>query len=203
MFRRSAFIGVFACLALCSVGVLILVGPRAAATDEPNLVGQVATYTPSKLPMNYSAIEWDDASGNPVQLADFTGKVVLLKYWASWCIPCRIELPAVNRLQAEYGSERFEVVALNTDTGGKPIAQRYARRLRLDSLKLYLDPENKNGPILGFKEMPSAYLFDPHGRILGKIIGTVNWEAPESIALINFYIARPNFLDRRGVIGFE
>ena len=93
-------------------------------------------------------------------MSDFEGKVVLFNYWASWCGPCQRELPGIDRVQVKLGGDNFEVVALNIDREGKPIALKFTRRLRLKNLKLYLDPKSLTARSLGLRAMPTTYMFD-------------------------------------------
>lgn len=166
-----------------------------AATDGPQLVGQMKYFVLAKRALSRPDIAWQDANGKEVSLADFDGKVVLLNYWASWCAPCQRELPGVDRLQAKMASPNFTVVALNVDAGGKEVAERNAKRLNLRNLKLYLDPESKTSTKLGLSAMPTTYLFDRRGNLLGLFRGGAEWDSDEAVALINYFIERPNYVD--------
>jgi hypothetical protein len=98
----------------------------------------------------------------------------------------------MDRIQAKMAGENFTVVALNIDRGGKPVALRNAKRLALKHLSLNLDPEQRTTRTIGLRAMPTTYLFDRQGRLLGLMEGGAEWDTPEAIALINYFIDHPN-----------
>jgi len=140
-------------------------------------------------------ISWMDITGKKVSLSDFKGKVVLLNFWATWCGPCMQELPGINRLQASFASDKFTVVAINIDRNGAQAALPMAKKLGLDALDLYLDPNVLSGRKLGIRGMPSTYLFDRNGRQIGMLAGGAEWDAPEAVALLKYFIDRPKYAD--------
>ena len=98
-------------------------------TSVPKLVNQMKKFKLTTITSARPDISWKDANDNKVTLKLFDGKVVLLNFWASWCPPCIRELPSINRLQAKLGGDKFTVIALNIDRGGKPIANRFKQKL--------------------------------------------------------------------------
>ena len=108
----------------------------------PELVGEMQSFQMTTSPRPGNKGTWKNSAGQDISLANFSGKVVMLNFWASWCSPCLRELPSINRLQAHLAGDQFTVVALNVDRGGKAVASRYTRRLNLDKLDLYLDQDN-------------------------------------------------------------
>jgi thiol-disulfide isomerase/thioredoxin len=138
---------------------------------------------------------WKDASGKNLTLADFSGKVVLVNYWASWCPPCIRELPSIDRLQASLGGDNFTIVAINIDRGGKPIARRMVKRLKIKHLTLYLDRESNSARSLGVRSMPTTFVFDRKGREVGKLEGGAEWDDKAAVELINYFIKNPGYAD--------
>ena len=114
----------------------------ANSTSVPKLVNQMKKFKLTTITSARPDISWKDANDNEVTLELFDGKVVLLNFWASWCLPCIRELPSINRLQAKLGGDKFTVIALNIDRGGKPIANRFKQKLKLDKLDLHIDQKN-------------------------------------------------------------
>ena len=168
----------------------------ANSTSIPNLVNQMKTF---KLTTNTSSrpdISWKDANGNKVTLELFGGKVVLLNFWASWCLPCIRELPSINRLQAKLGGDKFTVIALNIDRGGKPIANRFRRKLKLDKLDLHIDQKNSVARLLKIKVLPTTIVFDSKGREVGKMEAAAEWDTKEALSLIQYFINNPNHADK-------
>ena len=168
----------------------------ANSTSVPKLVNQMKTF---KLTTNTSArpdISWKDANDNKVTLELFDGKVVLLNFWASWCPPCIRELPSINRLQAKLGGDKFTVIALNIDRGGKPIASRFKQKLKLDKLDLHVDPKNAVARLLKIKALPTTIVFDSKGREVGKMEAAAEWDAKEALSLIQYFINNPNHAEK-------
>ncbi len=161
----------------------------------PNLSGamQVFQLAPSTRPRPNAT--WKNAAGKNLTLADFSGKVVLVNYWASWCPPCIRELPSIDRLQASLGGDNFTVIAINIDRGGKPVARRMAKRLKLKHLTLYLDRESKSARSLGVRSMPTTFIFDRKGREVGKLEGGAEWDEKEAIGLVKYFVKNPGYAD--------
>lgn len=159
----------------------------------PELVGQMQNFVLANRLVERPEISWKDAQGKNFSLADFDGKVVLFNYWASWCAPCQRELPGIDRLQAKMGGDNFTVVALNIDKGGKRVAMKNAIRLNLKNLKLFIDPKQETARKLGLRAMPSTFLFDRKGNLLGKMESGAEWDTPEAIALLNYFISKPDY----------
>ena len=167
-------------------------GPKA---DGPKLVGQMSNFVLVKKRISLADVSWADTEGKQFKLADFNGKIVLFNYWASWCGPCQRELPGIDRTQADLGGSEFEVVAMNLDGGGKAVALRYARRLGLKNLKLYLDPQQQTVKKLGLRGMPSTFLFDRQGTLIGVLEGGAEWDSAEAHELIRYFIDHPEYAD--------
>jgi len=122
-----------------------------------------------------------DATGRPRTLADFRGKVVLLNVWATWCEPCREEMPTLDRLQARLGGDRFQVVALSVDKQGATIARKFYDEFAIKALPLYIDPTAKAAFVLNAPGLPMTLLVDRNGREIGRHLGAVKWDAPEVV----------------------
>jgi thiol-disulfide isomerase/thioredoxin len=134
-----------------------------------------------------SEVTWRTLDGETFSLADYSGKVVLLNFWATWCGPCRRELPGLNNVAEQLTSDNFAVVAINIDTNPEETAETFADRLELNALELFIDPELRSTNVLGLRSMPSTYLFDGDGKLIGKLEGGAEWDAPESIDLLVHY----------------
>lgn len=152
-------------------------GTRRTAPDMPAFVYKA---TPEPL----AEVRFTDASGNPMTLADFKGKTILLNLWATWCAPCREEMPALDRLEQELGSDSFQVVALAVDRAGPEAAQKFLDEIGVKSLKLYADTTTRSGSALRVVGMPTTILIDPEGREIGRLPGPYEWDEPEAQALI-------------------
>ena len=159
--------------------------PAASPADAPTAAGNkmvayVAKTTPEALP----DIVFTNDKGEALTLASFKGKTVLLNLWATWCGPCREEMPSLDRLQKALGSDKFEVVALSLDRQGADAVRKFLADVKAQNLKLYVDPTAKQGNALKLAGMPTTILIDREGRELGRLTGPAEWDSPEAKALI-------------------
>lgn len=155
----------------------------------PPLGGTVANFTPFDPLRPAPGTAFADVDGNPVSLADFRGRMVLLNFWATWCVPCVLEMPALDRLQAALGAEGLEVVALSQDRGGVPDVVRFYEKYDFGNLGIYIDPKAAVANELKIGVLPTSLLIDREGRVVGELIGAAEWDAPEALALIRHYLA--------------
>lgn len=164
-----------------------LKGNTPASGDAPPRFTVLAE--PRRLP----TIVFVDGAGQSIGLEHFRGKVVLLNIWATWCPPCRKEMPSLDRLQARLGSKDFEVVALSIDKGEKSVeaVKSFYSSLRLGHLQIYNDPEGAAGFDLGVVGVPATLLLDREGREIGRMSGAAAWDSPEAIAAISRHIGAP------------
>ncbi len=134
------------------------------------------------VPQALPPLRFADASGKPVDLAAWRGRAVLLNVWATWCSPCRQEMPALDRLQAALGGPRFEVVALSIDSGGLPAVQAFFRSTGVRHLRPYLDTGH-DAAQLAVGSIPLTLLIDPQGREVARKRGAARWDDPAAQTL--------------------
>jgi len=146
--------------------------------------GSLAAFVHKNPPVDVPEITFEDATGAKRTLADFRGKTILLNLWATWCAPCRQEMPSLDRLQKELGSDRFEVVALSLDRAGRDAAAKFFDEIKVENLKLYIDPTMKAGSGLRAVGMPTTILIGADGRELGRLPGPTEWDSPAAKELI-------------------
>src|ERR1041385_3411235 len=159
-----------------------------ASKIAPLARGEVAAVNVAKQPLRVPALAFADASGKPVTLADFRGRTVLLNLWATWCVPCRKEMPALDALQAKLGGETFQVVAVNIDTRNLDKPKAWLEDAGIKHLVYYADPSAQVfqdlkviAKALG---MPTTLLIDPNGCELGVLAGPAEWASDDAIKLI-------------------
>jgi thiol-disulfide isomerase/thioredoxin len=146
--------------------------------------GQMAGFVFRKAPEALPALAFQDATGRERSLADWRGKVVLLNLWATWCVPCRKEMPALDRLQAEMGSDRFEVVAVSVDRSGVQGARKFLDETKVGRLALYADPSARLAATLRAIGLPATLLIDAEGREVGRLLGPAEWDGEDAKRLI-------------------
>ena len=132
-----------------------------------------------------------DASSTPRTIGDFRGKVVLLNIWATWCVPCRKEMPALDRLQQRLGGADFDVVALSIDNGGPAVVQRFYDEIGVRALQIYVDPASEVTTKLRTLGVPTTLLLDGDGQELWRKTGPAEWDAEYIVTLLRSRIAEP------------
>lgn len=125
-----------------------------------------------------------------LNLKRFRGKVVLLNLWATWCIPCVEELPALDRLAGDVAGEKFEIVALSIDRNWRELVTPFLDRLGIRNLAVYADPGSAAYGTLGTRGLPTTYLIDHRGRLVGYLEGQARWDSDAAKALIRHYTDR-------------
>jgi thiol-disulfide isomerase/thioredoxin len=153
--------------------------------------GAMAAFVAKAKPQALPAISLTDPQGGAKSLADWRGKVVLLNVWATWCAPCREEMPMLDKLEALLGGKDFEVVAVNIDRGQDDKPKTFLAEAGATHLKFYRDPPGKLFSIVKAVGMPTTLLIDREGREIGRLVGPADWDSPEALALLKAAIAAP------------
>ncbi|TIO10791.1 TlpA disulfide reductase family protein [Mesorhizobium sp.] len=170
-------------LAMALIGALLVFSWPASATEPPQ--GLAVHETPVPVP----ELSFEDGDGRPRSLADFSGKVVLLNIWATWCTPCRKEMPTLDRLQAKLGGPDFEVVALSVDRAGPEIVKKFFTEIGIEHLALNIDTSSKAMFTIGTVGLPATLLIDRDGKEISRLIGPAEWDAPDMVDFIRGRIA--------------
>lgn len=172
-----------------TVAAAIATPPAPPVPDAGRLVrGDIQHFRLLENPRPVPEETFRDADGRNLGLDRFRGKVVLLNFWATWCLPCRREMPALDRLQAKYGGPDFEVIALSIDREGLEKVTPFYAEIGLENLRIYLDPPGRLQRAFGIARLPTTVLIDREGREVGRLEGPAEWMAPEAQALIRHFI---------------
>ncbi|WP_316398639.1 thiol:disulfide interchange protein TlpA [Bradyrhizobium sp. 33ap4] len=155
---------------------------------SPLAHGEVAALTMATTPLMLPDLTFEDANGQPKKLSDWRGKTVLVNLWATWCVPCRKEMPALDSLQTKLGGKDFEVVAINIDTRDPDKPKNFLKEANLTSLGYFSDQKAKVfqdlkniGKALG---MPTSVLVDGKGCEIANIAGPAEWASDDAIKLV-------------------
>ena len=150
--------------------------------------GEVAALTMATTPLKLPDLAFEDADGKPKKLSDWRGKTVLVNLWATWCVPCRKEMPALEGLQTKLQGPNFEVVAINIDTRDPEKPKKFLKDANLTRLGYFNDQKAKVfqdlkaiGRALG---MPTSVLVDPQGCEIATIAGPAEWDSDDAVKLI-------------------
>jgi len=154
----------------------------------PLAQGEVAALTMATTPLRLPDLAFEDADGKPRKLSDWRGKTVLVNLWATWCVPCRKEMPALDRLQTKLKGPNFEVVAINIDTRDPDKPKNFLKDANLTGLGYFTDQKAKVfqdlksiGRALG---MPTSVLVDPQGCEIATIAGPAEWASDDALKLL-------------------
>jgi thiol-disulfide isomerase/thioredoxin len=171
----------------------------AAKTEKAKAVaeaatGEVAAMLPADPPRSLGDLAFNDPSGKPMTVASLSGKTLLINLWATWCAPCRAEMPALDALQWQAGSDGFEVVAVNVDTGDDVKPKKFLEETKIQHLGYYRDNTlalfndlKKRGLALG---LPVTLLVDADGCLLANMNGPAEWAGADARRLIEAAMAR-------------
>lgn len=164
-----------------------------AKTLAASATGEIAALLPADPPQSLKQLAFNSPDGAPMTLGDHAGKALLVNLWATWCAPCREEMPALNALQKEMGGDKFEVVAVNIDTGDDTKPKKFLTETGVDNLGLYRDNTmgifndlKRRGLALG---LPVTLLIDEKGCLLAHMNGPADWASSEAKKLVE--AARP------------
>jgi len=151
--------------------------------------GEVAAVNVAKSPLKMPALAFQDTAGNPLTLDHWRGRTMLLNLWATWCVPCRKEMPALDSLEQRLGGPKFEVVAVNIDTRDPDKPKAWLNEVGVQKLAFYADPTARTfqdlksvGRAFG---MPTTLLIDGHGCEIASIAGPAEWASEDAIKLIS------------------
>ena len=125
----------------------------------------------------------ENLRGGNTGLADYKGKIVLLNFWATWCMPCRAEMPSMETLWQKYKEQGLVIAAVSVDEGSRGRIETFSKLLDL-SFPILLDPESEVSDLYKVSNMPTSFLIDRNGKIISRIVGTEEWASPEAIQLV-------------------
>jgi len=160
----------------------------------PLAKGEVAAVGVRHAPQPPPVISFTAGDGQPKSLSDFKGKTILVNLWATWCIPCRQEMPALDKLQAELGGGDFQVVAINVDTRNTDKPKAWLEENGIRNLAYYADPSGKvlqilqkSGHVVG---LPTTFMVDATGCEIALLKGPAEWSSPDAVAFVRTALGR-------------
>lgn len=187
--RRAAPLFV-AVLVLLAAGAAPAAGPPGA--DELNL-----TVIDPPRPTPDAAVETMD--GAPIALADLRGRVAVVNFWATWCAPCVEEMPSLDRLSASLDPAQAVVVAISGDRGGAKVVRPFLERRGIGRLDVWIDAKGRLARAAGIRGLPTTFVVDREGRIVGMLEGAAAWDSAAAKALIQHYVGKGRSRDLPGV----
>jgi thiol-disulfide isomerase/thioredoxin len=183
MHRKFITLGIVL-LAVVGAGVFGMRFLSDTANHDPDDAGMLKLFVRHPEPKPLKNFTFVDAAGKKRMLSDFSGKVVLLNLWATWCPPCRFEMPSLNRLQMQMGSDNFAVVAISLDKGGIKIPEQWLKKKELLSLEVFNDKTGKAARAVRMGGYPTSILVDRNNREIGRLTGPAEWDSKAATDLI-------------------
>ncbi len=166
-------------LLLCCTAALVT-----SAWAETTFQGHVQPYKPAQTRIASPPVSFLDVNSQPKFLADYSGQVLVVNLWASWCPTCLAEMASLQRLQQQLGDDT-RLLTLNQDLDNSNQVQQLLNRLNAGSLPALRDHEGRLGFAMGQTLLPTTILIDSQGRIAGQLIGSAEWDSPAALALID------------------
>lgn len=167
-----------------AVGFYLQHGPRSPGTSALTALGEGEVLRLLREPRLLPDIGFTDGEARSRRLSGYRGKVILLNIWATWCVPCRKEMPALDRLQASLGGADFEVIALSVDRDGPPAIKAFYLQTGIKQLRIYTDESGQAMSDLGVAAIPTTLLIDRHGNEMARKIGPAEWDSPALLKTI-------------------
>jgi len=153
-------------------------------------VGDMRNFVLHEKPVAVADVPFKDADGAELKLSNFRGRIVMLNLWATWCAPCRREMPALDALQSKYGGDDFIVLALSQDRKGVDAVKKFYGEIGVKSLVVYIDQRAKSSRKLRAPGLPTTLLLGRDGQELGRLIGPAEWASEDSEHLVEYFLKR-------------
>ena len=161
----------------------------AKAAGFPPTDGEMQGFTLLKQRVAAPTVPFQTGDGAEIDMTVFQGKVLIVNFWATWCAPCIKEMPSLDKLQAAFPDEDFEVVAINQDRGGSRVAEPVLRdKLGLENLDIYLDAKFALGRAFKNRGLPATYAIDRQGNVVGGMFGPAEWDSEDAKKLVRFLL---------------
>ena len=165
------------CFLVVSAALLIVAG--CSTKKEP----AQSVATEAKEMSTAPEVNVNSLKNVPLKLSDLKGKVVLLNFWATWCPPCREEIPSMMKLNSSMAGKNFQMVAVSVDEGGVPAIESFFKESGL-TLPAYIDPDGKAAKTYGITGVPETFVIDKNGILVKKVVGPLAWDSNETISYL-------------------
>jgi thiol-disulfide isomerase/thioredoxin len=160
-----------------------------AASDVAAAPEELKNFVVHQTPKASPTINFQDEQGKTRSVAELKGKVVVLDLWATWCVPCRKEMPSLDRLQASLGSPDFAVIPVSIDRGGLATVAKFYAEIGIRALPMYFDTSGQSLREVGAVGLPTTLILDRAGEEVARVIGPAEWDTPEVAEFLKPIIA--------------
>ena len=171
---------------LAPLYIALCLGANAVAAERMQdlLTGDMRAMVLHDQPREVPEVSFTDIDGEPLTLASFEGRLVVLNFWATWCAPCRVEMPSLNALQQELGGESFAVVTIASGRNPIPAINRFFEDEGVTDLPVYLDPRQTMSRQMGVLGLPTTVVLNPEGQEIGRLRGDADWAGDDALSLL-------------------
>tara|TARA_B100002003_G_scaffold54224_1_gene49637 strand:- start:213 stop:788 length:576 start_codon:yes stop_codon:yes gene_type:complete len=152
------------------------------------LVGPFKGFQVAEQKKEFVDFPFYDGLGNSLRISHFRGKFLILNIWATWCIPCRTEMPALDRLQHSFKDEKLMVLAMSQDRAGEILVKKFFKEMQIEHLGIFIDSRGNAKRMTGTFMLPTTIVIDPDGVEVGRLLGGANWHSKEAIALMRYLV---------------
>jgi thiol-disulfide isomerase/thioredoxin len=170
-------------------GLAFALASPAAGFDAALLTGDMARMRVAETPWQPEVDSFARRDSTRGRLSDYAGDVVVLNFWATWCAPCRAEMPSLQALQDELGGEGLEVVTVAFGRHNPAQMERFWQEAGITTLPLHLDAASELAQAMGVRGLPHSFVLDREGRVIADLPGEADWAAPETFALMRALLA--------------
>jgi thiol-disulfide isomerase/thioredoxin len=185
---NTKFLPILLVLIAGAIGIYWFQGGERKVPDAP--ASAMAAFIKHPTPKDIAAFSFADGTGAVKDLSNWKGKVVLVNLWATWCAPCRKEMPELAKLQKLMGSNDFEVVAISEDLKGAEASSAFLKESGADNLALYTDQKATALAAIQSVGLPTTLLIDRNGKEVGRLLGPADWASSEAQDLVKAEIAK-------------
>lgn len=180
----------FCLLRLAPLYMALCLGANAVAAEglEDLLAGDMRAMVLHDTPQDLPEVSFTDADGAEMALDAFEGQYILLNFWATWCPPCRAEMPSLDALQRQLGSDDFRVVTIASGRNPIPAITRFFDEIGVTDLPIYLDERQTMSRAMGVFGLPTTVVLNPEGQEIGRMRGDADWTSDETVTLLTALI---------------
>ncbi|WP_294610097.1 TlpA family protein disulfide reductase [uncultured Roseovarius sp.] len=158
------------------------------ATLEALRDGDMKKLNFHSAPQTVPEIAFERGEGGTGTLADYRGQYILLNFWATWCAPCRVEMPTLSNLQTAMGGKSFKVVTIATGRNAPTAMKKFFDEIGVENLPLHRDPKSELARQMGIFGLPITLIIDPEGREIARLQGDAHWDSDSAKALLQALI---------------
>ena len=126
-----------------------------------------------------------DREGNNFSLHSFTGKIIVANFWATWCVPCRVEMPDLEKLARLVANENIKVITISIDRKGFEVIDPFLNDIGVEELEVYLDQSNRLSLEVGAIGLPTTLIIGPSGKMVARLVGPAKWDSGEVLSFLN------------------